>query len=367
MLFSELSRFVDFNESTPSIGKKIRNCAEFLKNLDENEIAVVVRLLNGRPFPWYYPKINIKKSWLNADAHEGTQQHLSENKEVNIEKIKETLDSLIKSPVKTKKMLIKSLFLNLRENEIKNLTKILSQSGVIPKKVLVPAIALAFNADKDSVRKHAAITGDLGSTAFKALKKSLGDNIIEIFKPVRLERPGKKLEIQKMMYSDFENTIFEHNPKGIRVQIHYDKKTKAALIFEKTKGDVTKKFKELANAFKESCVVSRVIVEAIISSLKKDIDEKEIWKKGTQKILHLQDIFLVDAKPLVNENVSRRYEFLKNSFAKKPEIFIAEKKKLKNYGELEMFYNNFDKSLVARNANSEYNFGKSSEDYIEIV
>jgi len=367
MLFSELSAFIDMNDSVSNEREKIQKCAEFLKKVSEKELETAVRLLDGKPFPWYYPKAGIKKEWFIADVHIGVQKHLEEKERVTIGKIHDMLESVIKSPVKTKKMLVRSLFLNMQESESRNLSRILLQSRIISSKILVSAVASAFNAEREKVARAYEISEDMGSTAVKAMKKTLSGNGMEIFRPIRTETPGRKLEIEKMKYYDFPNTVFEHSPRGIKIQVHYDKKTGAVLFFEKTKGDITKKFSGLSKAFRESCVVSRVIAEAVISSLKKDISEKDMWKKTTPKILYLTDIFAVDNKSLAEENILRRYEFLKNSFAKKPEIFIAEKKKLNSRDELEVFFSTFDRALVARRLNSRYEFGKSPEDYVEIV
>jgi DNA ligase 1 len=112
--------------------------------------------------------------------------------------------------------------------------------------VVEDAVALAFGRDAASVRRAAAITGDIGDAAALALWGALETATPRVGAPMSFML-ATPIEIARGAPLSSEAWVVEEKIDGVRAQLHVAEGG-AARLFARGKGDVTRAFPELVGA-----------------------------------------------------------------------------------------------------------------------
>ena len=120
--------------------------------------------------------------------------------------------------------------------------------------LLEEAVATAFEADLDAVRRAHMLTGEIGETALLARDGSLADAALHVGRPIRFMLASPVADAAEVMRRVGDEAWIEDKYDGIRVQLHVEAGGTIRL-FSRDLNDVTRSFPEIAEA-------ASVLVEA---------------------------------------------------------------------------------------------------------
>jgi DNA ligase-1 len=113
--------------------------------------------------------------------------------------------------------------------------------------LLEEAVAAAFDAPLDDVRRAHMLTGEIGETARLARSGSLADARLHVGRPIRFMLASPVADAAEVMKRVGHEAWIEDKYDGIRAQLHVGAKGSAQL-FSRDLNDVTRSFPEIAEA-----------------------------------------------------------------------------------------------------------------------
>ncbi len=278
---SEFAAFGEVGESIAAIpGKleKVRLLAEYLRSLDQEQLPIAARYLTGKAFAQSDPR-TLQVGWAvvfrallaatklsDSELHRIASNHGDASKSAlealegrtapepfTLRESKELFDRLQKArgPIaKTESLQARLAKLSAREGQyvVKILTgdlRIGLREGLVEE-----AIASAFHAPLDEVKEANMLLGDIGETALLALRGSLREAELSLFRPIKcmLASPEPTAEAIWSRFADeteSEQAIYvEDKFDGIRAQLH--RGAERVEIFSRDLRRMTEQFQEVA-------------------------------------------------------------------------------------------------------------------------
>jgi len=113
--------------------------------------------------------------------------------------------------------------------------------------LLEEAVAAAFGADLDDVRRAHMLTGEIGDTALLARDGRLADAALHVGRPIRFMLASPVADAAEVMRRVGDEGWIEDKYDGIRAQLHLDEHGKPRL-FSRDLNDVSRSFPEIIDA-----------------------------------------------------------------------------------------------------------------------
>ncbi len=145
--------------------------------------------------------------------------------------------------------LLTGLFARAGTEEARFIGRIVSRETRIGLRegVLEEAVAAAFDAPLDAVRRAHMLTGEIGETAELARSGTLAEASLHVGRPIRFMLASPVADSAEVMRRVGDEAWIEDKYDGIRVQLHVTAKGKP-LLFSRDLNDVTRSFPEIADA-----------------------------------------------------------------------------------------------------------------------
>jgi DNA ligase-1 len=252
--------------------EKIALVASYLKSVPLDEAAIAALFLSGRPFPAYEEatlQVGGALLWRAIGEISGkSDQELTEiyrrrgdAGSVAADALPERADSgLLLSEVQrgfveiaaargpaAKSSLLRKLLERTTPLEAKYIVKIITADLRIGLKesLVEEAIARAFEATLDQVKRANMLLGDLGETLSLASAQKLNEARLRLFHPIDFML-ASPVESPEEALSYFPNAAVEDKYDGIRAQAHISRGE--VRIYSRTRDEITESFPELAPA-----------------------------------------------------------------------------------------------------------------------
>ena len=113
--------------------------------------------------------------------------------------------------------------------------------------LLEEAVASAFDADLDAVRRAHMLTGEIGETAILAREGRLAEASLHVGRPIRFMLASPVADSSEVMRRVGSEAWIEDKYDGIRAQLHVERDG-AIRLFSRDLNDVTRAFPEIAAA-----------------------------------------------------------------------------------------------------------------------
>ncbi|MDH5747412.1 MAG: DNA ligase, partial [Candidatus Bathyarchaeota archaeon] len=298
--FKSLAELCEKLEATKKRLLMISLVANFLKNLEAEEVEPAVSMILGRPFPkWSQQTLEVSWATLNelikqitkADwkvfmeafgktgdigsatktlfesSKAGKQSTLFERK-LTIMEVRRSLEATAETAGsgsrEKKERLIEALLSLASPLEAKYLTKIFigeMRTG-FHEGLMEQAVSKAFQIPLEIVQKTCMTIGDVGEVA--AIAKTQGRERLSkigfrVFRPVRLMLAQMAKDVGEALKEHGGKTAFEYKLDGARVQIH--KHGNEVRIFSRRLTDVTGSLPEIVKTVQENVKAKKAIFE----------------------------------------------------------------------------------------------------------
>jgi DNA ligase 1 len=301
---SEFAMFADVGETiraTSAKLQKIRLLADYLRSLDQEQLAIATTYFTGRAFAQSDPrtlqvggsiiyraimaasKLSDEEFHRIAHSHGDASQTAfealqgrSKPKPFTLKQSRDFFDTLDKARgVIAKTELLRSRLAKLSAREGQYIVKILSGDLRIGLRegLVEEAISRAFQLPLDDVREVNMLLGDAGTTAALAVRKELDRAELSLFRPIKcmLATPEPTADAIWKRFADDHPaeddngtaaTVYvEDKFDGIRAQLHRSRER--AEIFSRDLRRITGQFPELlepAKKFNEELIVDGEII-----------------------------------------------------------------------------------------------------------
>ncbi len=405
---------VDVYDKVGSTTKKLEKTdiiANFIKDLNGEELKIVMPLLRGKIFSESeeedlgiadnlvifaltklgYSKKEIMDKFKDSGDLGLVAQEVAKKKKQSI---------LFKKSLKIKKVyesireIAKYTGKNSQDRKINNILELLNSAEPSEARyvirtilgelrlgtaegILRDAISKAFEVDKELVERDYNLITDFGRVAKIAKNdgnKGLKKISLEIGTPTKAMLAEKSENLEKAL-EDAKNPAIEYKYDGTRVLIQKD--GEKIWVFTRRLENVTKQFPDIVELCKKNIKVEKSILEgeavAIrdgkllpFQELSKRIQRKYNIRKMSQEIpvqVNLFDCLLVDRKQLLDEKFSKRRKKLEEIISQEKGKFqLAEQLVTKDVEKVEKFYNEAldlgQEGIMVKNLDAPYQPGK---------
>ncbi len=361
MDYSELVKVYLGLEKTAKKLEKTDIIADFLKNVDKDEIKDLTHLLQGKIFPDYDErKIGISSRLVLKVISNSTGISLDEVENLWKEKgdLGKVAESLIKKRKQTtlfkEELTIKKFLDNIKklsgfegkgtvDRKISLVAELLNSSRPeearfiiatilgelrvgVASGIIRDALAKVFEINNEEIEKAYNLTTDYGEIA-----ELLKENGIKALEKISL-KPGIPVKSMLAILSESieeafralgKPSQFEEKLDGFRVQIHKDKDIK---IFTRNLEDVTKQFPDIVKFVKDNVKAKNFILDGeavaydkktkkhlpfqtISQRIKRKYDIYEMIKKFPIE-LNLFDVIYCNGRSIIDEHLLKRREVL---------------------------------------------------------
>ena len=327
MLYSKLVKVYGELEKTSKRLEKTEIIANFLKNVNKDEIKDVIHLLRGRIFPDYderkigmssrlilkvisnsagVAQEKVERLWKEmGDLGKVVEELIKKGQQMTLAKeeltIKKVVNNISKlstfqgeGTVDKKIKLISELINSAEPEEARFITStILEQLRVgVASGIIRDALAKLFDINSEVVEKAYNLTTDYGEVA-EQLKNhgvtALHKLSLKAGIPIKSMLAVLVLDVKEGFEAVGKPAQFEEKLDGFRVQIHKDKEIK---IFTRNLEDVTKQFPDIIKYVKENVNAKNFIIDC----------EAVAYDKKTKKHLPFQNI---------SQRIKRKYDIEK--------------------------------------------------------
>jgi DNA ligase-1 len=308
-LFRSLVDLLENVEATKKRLEIIDLTANYLKNLNAEEIEAATNMMVGRAFPKYSQK-TLDVSWSTltnvlgrvsqfdwslfrqamastGDIGSATKTVLEQSrakkqtqlteKSLSITEVKRILEAIAQTSgahARAKKeRLIISLLSQATPVEAKYLVKIFTgemRTG-LQEGLMEQAVAIAFNVRLAKVQHASMVLGDIGEVAETLkIQGALGLEKVgfNVFRPVKLMLAQTAQAVKEALAEQGGKTAFEYKYDGARVQIH--KQNGEVKIFSRRLTNVTESLPEIVEAVERNVAAQSAIVEGEVVALDSD-------------------------------------------------------------------------------------------------
>ncbi len=405
---------VDVYDKVGSTTKKLEKTdiiANFIKDLNGEELKIVMPLLRGKIFSESeeedlgiadnlvilaltklgYSKKEIMDKFKDSGDLGLVAQEIAKKKKQSI---------LFKKSLKIKKVyesireIAKYTGKNSQERKINNILELLNSAEPSEARyvirtilgelrlgtaegILRDATSKAFEVDKELVERDYNLITDFGRVA--KIAKNDGDKglkkiSLEIGTPTKAMLAEKSENLEKAL-EDAKNPAIEYKYDGTRILTQ--KEGEKIWVFTRRLENVTKQFPDIVELCKKNIKVEKSILEgeavAIrdgkllpFQELSKRIQRKYNIRKMSQEIpvqVNLFDCLLVDRKQLLDEKFSKRRKKLEEIISQEKGKFqLAEQLVTKDVEKVEKFYNEAldlgQEGIMVKNLDAPYQPGK---------
>ncbi len=419
--FSKLAELCEKLEKISERIPKINLIANFLRNLERDEISPAVRMIIGKVFPDWSDEtldvswgtiIKVLRSITGATPKEMLQifnkvgdpgelaKVLFETKKVKrqlslfetkltIREVFRTIASLAKikgeGSRSRKEAIVKALLSKASPLEAKYIVKVIlgEMRHGVSEGLMEEAIAKAIGAQTELVERANMLLGDIGEVAEIALTRGiegLKEVKLRLFHPIKPMLAQKVDSVADALKEHGGISAFEYKLDGVRMQIH--KQGDKVKIFSRRLTDITDSFPEIVKEVREKLKANEAIVEGETIAIGDDgrplpfqylvrrlrrVKEKEKMAKKISVKLFLFDCLYRDGKLLLDEPYTERWKNLEeiaNGIPLVPRIITN------NVKEAEEFFNKARKEghegLMAKKLDSKYTPGIRGKKWLKI-
>jgi DNA ligase-1 len=419
--FKALAELCEKLEATNKRLLMISLVAEFLKNLEEEEVEPAVSMILGRPFPkWSQQTIDVswaslskiiksitKADWkvfMEAFGETGDigsatkilfesskvrrQSTLFERK-LTIMEVRHSFAAVAETvgsgSREKKERLIETLLSLASPLESKYLAKIFigeMRTGFY-EGLMEQAVSKAFQIPLETVQKASMTIGDVGEVAAiakKQGKEALSKIGFKVFRPVRLMLAQTASNVAEALKEHGGETAFEHKLDGARVQIH--KRGSDVRIFSRRLTDVTVSLPEIVETVRNNVKAEEAILEGEVIAvdsqgypvpfqhLMRRFRRVHAIRDMIEKIpvkLYLFDILYLNGESLISLSYTQRRKNLAENIG---EIVLTKQLVTYNVEEAERFLKDAmdagHEGLVAKKLDSEYTPGIRGKRWLKI-
>ena len=283
--------------------------ADFLNQLEDDEVEPAVSMMLGRPFPkWDQRTLDVSWATLNnmirrltetgwrelsaafretGDIGSATQVILEKNKvrkqatlfekPLTVLEVRRVLEAIAESTGQgsreRKERLIESLFGRASPVEAKYLVKVMigeMRTG-FHEGLMEIAVSKAFSVSLKTVQTATMLTGDIGEVAAickKHGKEGLTRLRFKVFRPIKPMLAQMAEDPKEALEEYGGETAFEHKLDGARIQIH--KSDDEVRIFSRRLTDVTESLPEIVHLIPQEVQAEETILEGEIIALGND-------------------------------------------------------------------------------------------------
>jgi len=419
--FKALAQLCEQLENTKKRLLMINLVAEFLNDLEVEEIEPAVSMILGRPLPkssqqtldvsWATLSKIVKRmtniDWgvfieafgktgdvgsaakkLFENSKNGKQSTLFSRK-MKIIEVRRSFEAIAEThgsgSREKKERLILSLLTLASPLEAKYLVRIFlreMRTGFY-EGLMEQAVSKAFQIPLKNVQKASMILGDIGKTAATAKtqgEEGLAKIRFEVFRPVKLMLAQTANNVAEALMEHGGETSFEYKLDGVRVQIH--KLGNDVKIFSRRLKDATESLPEIEEIVKNNLKVEEAILEGEVIAVDREgypIPFQHLMRRFkrvhsieemTEKIpvkLYLFDILYLNGQSLVSIPYTQRNQILSENAG---EIPLAKQLVKDSVEEAERFLEEAmdagHEGLIAKKIDSEYTPGIRGKRWLKI-
>ncbi len=411
----EYSKLVELYEKLEKESAKLTKTsliAQFIKNLDDEDLIKVIHLLQGRAYPNYSQlEIGVATQLMIKAISKSTG--FSEDKINEMFKEFGDLGKVAEEAIKSKKqrtlfslpLTVEKVYDNIRriaiqtgegsqDRKLSLISELLSQAKPeegryivrtileelrigVAEGIIRDAIAEAFHCEKDLVDYAWNIISDFGEVA--VISKTKGNEGLKNVSPI-LGRPiqmmlgvaGKSIED---VLKEYPNVVVEYKYDGFRTQVH--KKREKVWIFSRRLEDVTRQFPDLVKICREHIDAEEVILEGetwavdengnprAFQVLSQRIQRKYDIEKMVEEIpvqLNVFDIVYKDGEKLFDKPLKERRKILFSVIKEGKGIKFAKYLESNDVEEIKKFYKEAldlgQEGIMIKNLEAPYKFGR---------
>lgn len=419
--FKFLAELCEKLEATKKRLVMISLVADFIKNLEAEEVEPAVSMILGRPFPkWNQQTLDVswatlsgiikritKADWkvfMQAFSETGDvgsaakmlfesskvdkQSTLFERK-LTIMEVRRSFEAItetVGSGSREKKERLTEALLSLASPlEAKYLVKIFigeMRTGFY-EGLMEQAVSEAFQIPLEIVQRASMTLGDVGEVAVIAEKQG-EEGLLKIgfrvFRPVGLMLAQTASDVAEALKEHSGETAFEHKLDGARVQIH--KRGDDVKVFSRRLTDVTVSLPEIVEIVRKNVKAEKAILEGEVIAvdsqgypvpfqhLMRRFRRVHAVEDVSEKIpvkLYLFDVLYVDGESLISVPYARRRQILAENVG---EIQLTKQLVADNVDEAERFLKEAvdagHEGLVAKKLDSEYTPGIRGKRWLKI-
>jgi len=419
--FKALAQLCEQLENTKKRLLMINLVAEFLNDLEVEEIEPAVSMILGRPLPkssqqtldvsWATLSKIVKRmtniDWgvfieafgktgdvgsaakkLFENSKTGKQSTLFSRK-MKIIEVRRSFEAIAEThgsgSREKKERLILSLLTLASPLEAKYLVRIFlreMRTGFY-EGLMEQAVSKAFQIPLKNVQKASMILGDIGKTAATAKtqgEEGLAKIRFEVFRPVKLMLAQTANNVAEALMEHGGETSFEYKLDGVRVQIH--KLGNDVKIFSRRLKDATESLPEIEEIVKNNLKVEEAILEGEVIAVDREgypIPFQHLMRRFkrvhsieemTEKIpvkLYLFDILYLNGQSLVSIPYTQRNQILSENAG---EIPLTKQLVTDSVEEAERFLEEAmdagHEGLIAKKIDSEYTPGIRGKRWLKI-
>jgi len=420
-LFKELAELCEKLESTTKRITMVNLVSSFLRKLKPDEIGPAVRLIIGRIFPaWSQETLEISwrtiiktiKNLANANSKDISEAFSKTGDPGDMAKIlmekgkKIKQVTLLQSPLtildvykcflsianvkgpgskKRKEGLLYGLLSRASPLEVKYIIKdILGEMRHgVSEGLMEEAIAKAFGASLEQVKRTHMLLGDLGDVAYIALTRGaqqIREVKISLFHPIKpmLAQPVENVE--EALKEHGGKTAFEYKLDGARVQIHL--KNRKVAIFSRRLTNVTHSLPDVVKLILDEIKVNEAILEGEVIAVGEEdkplpfqhlmrrfhrVKDIEKMVKEIPVQLYLFDVLYLNGKMIIDEPYIKRWEHLEEisgNIRLTPRIITSDTKEAQKF--FEKSKKEGHEGLVAKKLDSNYTPGIRGKKWLKI-
>jgi DNA ligase 1 len=314
--FSHFVKLCEEIRITKSKNMKVRLLSRYLSSLNDLSLSIAVLFLSNSIFPLgskfvinagfgtimqalseisFLDKDQIQQSYMQYGdmgalaEYAVSKKHtasLIEQQPLTLplihDRFKGIADSIGSDSSKSKKSILKGLFLDCSPLEAKYLTKVINgemRIGLTEGLVEV-AVSMAFNVELKKIREAMLVSGDISQVAFLAKSRLLHTAIIKPLQPLSYMLADVMFTAEEIINYFQKPLICEYKYDGIRAQMHKSGQVK---LFSRNMTNITNVFPELVQA----------AIDSKLSSSMENIDfilDGEIIGLRNSKPLHFQEL-----------------------------------------------------------------------------
>ncbi len=361
VLFLELCELCDKLQATTKRLVMVELVANFLKNLQPEEVEPAVSMILGRPFPRWDQRI-LELSWAtlsglirrvtNADwsrfrkafsetgdvgsatkamfeASKVRRQATLFEKPLSILEVRRTFESIAETTGygsrERKERLLEVLLGQVSPLEAKYVVKIVigeMRTG-FHEGLMEAAVSKASGLSLEKVQTASMLTGDIGEVA--SLIRSKGNAAVNqlgltVFRPIKPMMAQMATDANEALKEAAGAMAFEYKLDGARIQIH--KSGDEVRVYSRRLTDVTESLPEVVQMVRSNVKASQAILEGEVIAVGEDraspllfqhlmrrfrrVHEIEDMAKRIPIDLQLFDVIYVDGQSLINRPYSER-------------------------------------------------------------
>ncbi len=419
--FKALAELCEKLEATSKRLIMIDLVADFLKNLESQEVEPAVSMILGRPFPkWSQETLEVSWATLSeiikritgvewsvfmeafsktGDVGSATKAVFEESKvkrqatlferTLTIAEVRRSLKAIAEATGygsrEKKERLIEALLSLASPAEAKYLVKIFigeMRTGFY-EGLMEQAVSKAFQIPLEVVQKASMTIGDIGEVAVIAKMEGKGGLLkigFRVFRPVRLMLAQMADDVAEALKEHNGKTAFEYKLDGARVQIH--KLGDEVRIFSRRLTDVTESLPEIVETTRKNIRAKEVILEGeviAVDNLGLPIPFQHLMRRFkrvhaiedmTEKIpvkLYLFDVLYLNGESLISVPYLQRRQILAENAG---EIPLTEQMVIDKTDEAEQFLKKAidagHEGLMAKKLDSPYTPGTRGKRWLKI-